>query len=215
MQIRYTGLLAALLFIAAGTASVNARETGNSIYDRLGGGDPTSGKIKSEKHLCQECHGERGDSPTAGAPKLTGQQAPYIFKQLKNFQSGERNHPVMNVMAAEVPEKDLLDIAAYFSVQEKMAGKQRKEFLHAKQLFQGGDWNRNILACKTCHGDNGKGSNGAYPIIGGQYAIYLREQLLHWRSGERSNSDGDVMHTVSKLLTDAEIEDLSDYISGF
>jgi cytochrome c553 len=51
-------------------------------------------------------------------------------------------------------------------------------------------------------------------VIGGQHNAYLRAQLLNWRSGERGNSPGGMMNKAAKSLTDAEIEALSDYLSG-
>jgi cytochrome c553 len=51
-------------------------------------------------------------------------------------------------------------------------------------------------------------------VIGGQHRAYLRAQLIHWGSGERSNSTDGVMNKVAKSLTDAEIEALTDYLSG-
>jgi cytochrome c553 len=51
-------------------------------------------------------------------------------------------------------------------------------------------------------------------VTGGQHKGYLRAQLLHWRSGERSNSPDGVMNKIAKSLTDSEIESLIDYISG-
>jgi cytochrome c553 len=77
--------------------------------------------------------------------------------------------------------------------------------------------NRNILPCQSCHGEAGKGistPNETHPMIGGQHAIYLREQLRNWRNGSRSNSPNGIMNIIAKSLTDTEIEALSQYISG-
>jgi cytochrome c553 len=87
--------------------------------------------------------------------------------------------------------------------------------LLARDLFSRGDDTRNILPCKRCHGETGAGNysaTGSYPVIGGQHRIYLREQLLNWRSGARSNSN--VMNVIAKFLSDAEIEALASFISG-
>ncbi|MFX6930185.1 hypothetical protein ABTH73_19605 [Acinetobacter baumannii] len=42
---------------------------------------------------------------------------------------------------------------------------------------------------------------------------YLREQLLNWRLGTRSNSPDRIMNKVSQALTEEEIEALSHFIS--
>lgn len=180
-------------------------------------GNPASGKRKVQTENCQECHGESGVGLSPSTPKLTGQYADYIVKQLQNFQSGERKHPVMNVMAEGLSEDDIADIAAWFSGNKTMQGDRPFASLPAKDLFTRGDMTRNILPCKSCHGETGKGKfseTGSYPVIGGQHMIYLREQLRNWRAGSRTNSPCGVMNVIAKYLNDDEIEALANYISG-
>lgn len=206
---RVTGLILAF------AATAHAESKPDELLHQLGGGDIAAGRVKSATHLCQECHNADGNSTSAAVPKLSGQSATYLFKQLKNFQSGERDHPTMNAMAAGIGDRDLADIAAYFSSQTRMLGSGAKQIAIARELFANGDWKRNIIACKTCHGANGRGNgNPAYPVIGGQQQLYAREQLLNWRSGQRKNSEGEVMNGVARSLTDAEIEALAEYIAS-
>ena len=210
---RHLATLLLPLSLLAGNAI--ADEKPEELLVKLGGGNAAAGKLKSESHLCQECHNVDGNSESSGVPKLSGHPANYIFKQLKNFQSGERDHPTMNAMASGISNRDLADIAAYFSSQPRNVESAPKAIPIAKQLFNDGDWQRNIIACKTCHGANGRGNgNTAYPIIGGQHEIYVREQLRNWRSGARKNSEGEVMNHIAQKLTDEEIEQLASYISG-
>src|SRR3569832_776327 len=70
------------------------------------------------QQYCSACHGLRGDD-TAGPhfPYLASQQYDYLVKQLKNFQSGDRNNPIMATFAALVPPEDIPTLAAYFSKQ--------------------------------------------------------------------------------------------------
>jgi cytochrome c553 len=58
-------------------------ESANSIKLRSGLGNPITGKEKSQ--LCQGCHGEDGNSTDPIIPKLAGQYANYIAKQLRNY----------------------------------------------------------------------------------------------------------------------------------
>lgn len=187
------------------------------VEQYIGVGDPVQGKIKIKSENCQECHGEFGVGLSFAVPKLAGQYADYIVKQLRNFKSGERKHPVMNVMAEGLTDDDRLDIAAYYASNKTMQGEGEADIQVAKTLFNRGDMARNILPCKSCHGETGKGKysvTGCYPVIGGQYMIYLREQLRNWRSGERINSPGGVMNIIAKSLSDTEIEALANYLSG-
>ena len=195
--------------------SADAAESADVIKQRIGSGNPAVGKTRSE--LCQGCHGEVGLSLEDLIPNLAGQYANYIAKQLRNFQTGARTHQIMSAMAQTINDAELTDIAAYFASQKKMQGNGKGDNPVAKNLFLKGDAGRGIPPCMSCHGENGKGKApnvSTYPVIGGQHKGYLRAQLTHWRSGERSNSPDGVMNKVAKSLTDAEIESLTDYISG-
>lgn len=202
--------------VASGKAAV-ADDSEAATEQRIGSGNPASGKRKVQSELCQECHGEDGISTVVSVPKLAGQYAQYISKQIRNFQTGERKHPIMNAMAEGITEEDTSDVAAYFAGNKTMQGNGTGGSPLAKDLFFSGDMNRNILPCKSCHGETGKGKfaiTESYPVIGGQHKIYLREQLLNWRKGARSNSPNGVMNVIANSLSDEEIEDLSNYISG-
>jgi cytochrome c553 len=184
------------------------------IKRRMGSGNPVAGKEKSQ--LCQGCHGEEGISVEPQIPKLAGQYAGYIEKQVHDFQNGYRSNPIMNGMAATVDEADLPDIAAYFASRNKMKGDGSTN-AHGRNLFLNGDMTRMMVACVNCHGVNGKGKtpdNPVFPVIGGQQKEYLRNQLTNFRQGDRANSPGGVMNIITQKLTNAEIEELVDYISG-
>jgi cytochrome c553 len=188
-------------------------------------GDPLVGRLKSDDERCQECHGHDGHASDiqdgvgniGKFPKLAGQSFDYIIKQIRNFRSGERNHETMAIMAKGILDTDLVDVAAYFASQRTMQGDGGGDNPVGKALFRGGDAARGILACITCHGEDGKGmlaSDTLKPVIGGQHRRYLQKQLTEWRAGARTNSPGGIMNTVTKALTDAEIDALSDYLSG-
>jgi cytochrome c553 len=212
-----TSLVAASLFTASLfiAAAAQAGESAAEVKQRMGSGNAVKGKTRSE--LCQGCHGEVGLSLEDLIPNLAGQYGNYIAKQLRNFQTGARTHQIMSAMAQTVNDEELNDIAAYFSSQKKMQGNGKGSNPVAVNLFTKGDAKRGIPPCMSCHGVNGKGQSpsvSTYPVIGGQHKSYLVAQLTHWRSGERSNSPDGVMNKVAKTLTDAEINALTDYISG-
>jgi cytochrome c553 len=211
-------LIACLIIPPLAFAEAPASEDGASADElRIGTGDPVAGRKKVQLENCQECHGITGVSSSPSFPKLSGQYAEYIIKQLKDFQSGKRKHPVMSVMSEGLTEDDVTDIAAYFASNPIMQGISTGGSLLAKDIFTRGDMTRNILPCQSCHGEAGKGKTTpteTRPAIGGQHRIYLREQLRNWRSGERSNSPNGVMNIIAKFLSDEEIEALALYISG-
>jgi cytochrome c553 len=205
-------LVAAVLLSAT---AAYASDTPEAIKLRIGPGDPVSGKAKAQ--LCQGCHGVTGFGVDDLIPNLAGQYAAYMEKQIQNFRVLERKHQIMNAMAMTMTEAEVFDITAYFASQKQMKGDGKGESQVAKNLFLKGDSARNIMPCVACHGENGKGQApnvATFPVIGGQHKSYLRAQLKNWRSGERANSQDNVMNKITKSLTDAEIEALSGYISG-
>ena len=204
------GLLAVVLFFAA---TACAAESADGRKHPTGSGDPVAGQTESV--LCQGCHGAEGISFVDLIPDLAGQQAPYIAKQLRDFQSGARTHQVMSPISKTISDSDLADIASYFASLKKMQGDGSGANPVAAKLFLKGDAARGIPACASCHGANGKAPVIAtYPVIGGQHQAYLRIQLLHWRSGDRSNSPDGAMNKAAINLSDGEVDALADYLSG-
>jgi cytochrome c553 len=185
-----------------------------------GEGDAKAGQTKSE--LCQGCHGADGISvdPTT-FPNLAGQFEGYIFKQVQDFQLGNRNNDTMSAMAATVTERqDLKDIAAYFASQKQMKGKPSgsKVANTGKKIFETGNKKLGDYgACVRCHGENGKGKSktiSLFPVIGGQQKAYIIKQLQDFRAGTRINDPAGMMAMVAKGLDDKEIEAVADYVSG-
>ncbi len=70
---------------------------------------------------------------------------------------------------------------------------------------------RKAAACRTCHGLDGLSRQPDAPHIAGQVAVYLRDQLVKYRSGERAHP---VMGVIAKQLSDADIDDLVAYYSN-
>jgi cytochrome c553 len=182
---------------------------------RIGPGDPVAGKDKAA--LCFGCHGEDGNSVDPTIPKLSGQYAIYISKQIRNYLASTRSHQVMSGMAGSVSDGDLADISAYFASQPIMKGAHPSDNKLGKKLFENDDLSRMMVRCNSCHGATGKGlepGNPVYPVIGGQHKKYLLDQLISFRKGARNNSPGGIMNITVHRLSDAELEALADYVSG-
>ncbi len=76
-------------------------------------GDAAAGKTKAK--ACVTCHGLDGVSRLPDAPNLSGQVPEYLALQLRAYRSGERRHPVMNVIAKPLSDEDIDDLAAWYS----------------------------------------------------------------------------------------------------
>jgi cytochrome c553 len=76
--------------------------------------DPALGKAKVQA-VCTVCHGVDGIGKNPDVPNLAGESAQYIQKQLKAFRSGARQHDQMSIIAKDLSDKDIANVADWFS----------------------------------------------------------------------------------------------------
>lgn len=177
-------------------------------------GDAAKGKEKSA--TCAACHGADGNSGNPLWPKLAGQHASYIEKQLMDFHDKKRNNPTMSPMAAPLSPQDMKDLAAYYAGQtiKPGAGNEKKIEL-GKTLYKGGNLTSHVTACASCHSPTGMGNPASkYPRVSGQHAAYIVKQLKDFKSQARNNDDSSMMRSIAKRMTDEEMEAVAEYMSG-
>ncbi len=187
-------------------------------------GDAEAGKNKAA--ACGACHGRDGNSASPGFPKIADQGAPYLYKQMKDFQSGARKDPTMEAQVSGRSDQDLKDIAAFYAAQEATSGAVKKDLLELGQkIYRAGNAETGVPACIACHGPAGKGmASASFPALGGQHAQYTEGQLKAFRAAGRGDmgrvkkrdNDGEskMMRDVAAKMSDAEIQAVSSYISG-
>ena len=80
-------------------------------------GDAAKGREKTR--MCEGCHGIEGwrtaFPEVYKVPKIGGQHQAYIVRALQAYRAGERSHPSMKAIAATLSDKDIADLAAYYS----------------------------------------------------------------------------------------------------
>ena len=91
-------------------------------------GNPEAGKEKSR--TCAACHGANGNSATGDFPKLAGQHYDYLVKSLREYKSGKRKNAIMAPMAAPLSERDMDDLAAYYSHQQGLVTRKNSYLVH-------------------------------------------------------------------------------------
>lgn len=169
---------------------------------------------KAKAAVCAACHSADGNSVVAMNPKLAGQSATYIVKQLKAFKDGSRANAIMAPMAAALSEQDMTDLANYFASQKSTLGDGQANDLGQK-LYLSGDAERGITACVACHSINGSGMPSAgFPALAKQHSGYLKTQLELFRKGERANDNNAMMRNIAIKLEDEDIEALAQYMSS-
>jgi len=165
---------------------------------------------------CASCHGEAGQGlRPKEAPGIAGQDAAYLERQMRAFQSGIRGrHPDdasgsrMALMAAAIRDDDVLAaLARRVAAMPPPAAPAtlRSDAERGRQLYG---------TCAVCHGAAGQGSAAA-PRLAGIGDWYLLAQLRKYRDGVRGSVQGDAagqgMAALVAGLNDAELASLAVY----
>ena len=172
-------------------------------------GDAKHGAVAFE--VCQGCHRRGALGRDDGSyPRLAGQHATVLIKQITDVRAGRRANPKMLPFADDhvLNPQEIADIAVYLRALPVPPdnGKGRGD-----QLAQG----RTIYVsdCASCHGRNGEGDGARfYPRVSGQHYKYLLREVIAIRDSDRHNSHPDMLKAV-KPLNNAELESVTDYIS--
>lgn len=174
-------------------------------------GNPKKGEQLAAS--CTGCHGEKGVSEIADYPSLAGQNANYLYKQLRDYIGGFRDDPLMSSMTQGLSEQDCADLAAWFNSlpppRNKAAG--RKDLSKAEKMVEEGDGKRILPPCFVCHGAEGQGEKMDIPALAGQQAEYFSKTLLDYKSGQRHNDVYSRMRLIAQQLSEAEIKELAEY----
>jgi cytochrome c553 len=163
---------------------------------------------------CFLCHGTHGESASELFPRLAGQNAAYLAKQLANFKSGERRSNVMQPMVAALTPEEMRALGRYFAIQKSEPHPASDTRLAAQGMvvYRQGGAATEAAACTGCHGERGEGTENL-PRLAGQVASYLATQLRDFRSRERTGANS-AMHTIAARMTEAEILAVAEYLSG-
>jgi cytochrome c553 len=174
--------------------------------------DPRALEIVQGK--CFICHGIDGESSSPVFPRLAGQHAAYIARQLADYKAGRRKSDTMRPMVEDLSADDFAGLGRYFESRKPVAHVQ--DDVHLAQVgqlvFNRSHPDSNIPSCASCHGVNAHGTD-TLPRLAGQHALYIETQLKKYTSRERTN-DNALMHAVASKLTELEIKAVSAYVSG-
>ena len=108
---RCSGWAALLLATWAGLALAQPGTATKWRYD--------PGNARDILETCAACHGKNGKNGEGGkdgtCPRLAGQYAEYLRRQIESFQSGERANADMDDVFDSLDGRDLDDIFAHLS----------------------------------------------------------------------------------------------------
>lgn len=157
---------------------------------------------------CAACHGPNGNSTQPLYPILAGQTARYIYLQLRDFQEGRRSDPQMSPMAAGLSRDEMRAIADWFSKQKPQPQPFKVDPAKAKL----GKAKADETLCTMCHLGGFAGQN-EIPRVAGQNYAYVVKQLTDFKARKRTNDAGN-MTSVASTLSDADIDNLAQYLAG-
>lgn len=177
------------------------------------------GGVSQVMLTCTACHGDAlMGVAAAGFPRLAGQSADYLAKQLYDFKAGKRSNPFMQQFAAGLSDQDIQSVTRFFAALPATQYARPNRAAAASdlgaRLALRGAWERNIPECVSCHGPGGVGVGKTFPPLAGQPAAYLANQLHDWQKGVRRNDPNDLMGHIAKALNEEEIQAVSDYFAG-
>jgi cytochrome c553 len=163
---------------------------------------------------CFICHGAEGESSSPIFPRLAGQNAAYLSRQLADYASGKRKSPAMQPMVVGLTKADFDALGVWFE--------KREVHLHPVEdaelaqmgrfIYNRGNPFSGVPSCASCHGPTAQGS-ATLPRLAGQHAAYTERQLKLFNQRERTN-DNTVMHSIASKLTELETKAVASYLSG-
>jgi len=178
-------------------------------------GEAAAGKSKAAQ--CAACHNMDGNSTNPEYPKIAGQHANYLYKQLLNFKAQERQNAIMYAQVMRLSKQDMQDLAVYYSEQpyEPEKASADADLALGERVYRVGNPKTGVAACSGCHGPEGDGNPAAnFPRVAGQHPEYTASQLRMFASMKRANDAGQMMRNTAGKLSDAEIEAVSAYLAG-
>ncbi len=163
---------------------------------------------RTKAQVCFACHGPDGNSTVGEYPILAGQRWRYIFIELKDFKEGRRSDEQMSPMAAQLSTEDMTLLGQYFAAQKQAPIK----FQVDSAKVEAGRKTSDAVLCPMCHLGGFVGQN-EIPRVAGQWPQYIKKQLADFKARRRANDSGN-MTSVAATLSDADIDNLSQYIGN-
>jgi cytochrome c553 len=164
--------------------------------------------IEEKAALCDACHGLKGIPEYPTAPIIWGQNAGYLYLQLRDFQKGARKDDRMTPIAQGLVKEDALALAEYFAAKQWPSTSappvSKADVAVAMTAI-------NSVVCTSCHLEEFQGDSSV-PRLAGQMQGYLLKTMTDFRDRARANNPGmsDFMNTV----TPEQLAAIASYLAG-
>jgi len=172
-------------------------------------GDALRGEIAFE--ICQGCHRATAlGRPDGSYPRLAGQHATVLIKQMTDVRAGRRDNKKMFPFIDKhaVTPQEIADIAVYLQalpVPPDNGKGDGNNLARGEKIY--------VRDCIVCHGNKGQGDSARfYPRVSGQHYKYLLRESILIRNGDRRNANPDMVSTI-KPYDDKDLQAVADYMS--
>ena len=164
--------------------------------------------------VCAACHGTQGQNADLTFPRLAGQNAEYLAKQLGAFQHDRRVSSAMAHSTTPLTPDEMLALGQFYQRQPtgRTPATQLQLAARGQYLYHVGNPATGVPACASCHGPQALGQANL-PRLAGQSPAYLREQLRQFAQGGRTNDQGQ-MHATTRAMTDDEMAAVAEYLGS-
>lgn len=206
-------------------------------YRRLSGRDLTAPPLAGDATLgpqppplavqsCVRCHGADGlGRGNHTMPLLAGQRALYLRKAMEAYAAGRRHSGTMGPVAAELPASATEELVIYYAglrpqaaVRAEMVNTPataRDAVARGEVIARSGIPGQRVPSCLECHGSAARRGKPEYPLLAGQPAGYLEQQLTLFRDNRRGGSDhAHVMQPIASRLTPDQARDVAHYFAA-
>jgi cytochrome c553 len=164
--------------------------------------------IEEKTQVCAGCHGADGKPIDNTIPTIWGQQAGYLYIELRDFKRGDRKSDIMQPIASPLERQDMLDIAQYFSGKPwpDLGQPRAPKDVSARAVTASSS-----IGCTGCHLDHFQG-DGTVPRLAGMDRDYLLKQMTDFRTRARGNNPG--MSDLMLATSPDDLAALAQYLAG-
>ena len=164
--------------------------------------------IDDKAALCAACHGEKGVPIESVIPVIWGQNAGYLYLQLRDFQKGARKDERMSPIAEGISKEDALALGEYFAAKPwpnlQQPAASKADAAAAQKI-------NTAIVCTSCHLAQFQG-DASVPRTAGQSRDYLAKTMLDFRNKTRANNPG--MSDLMNAASEDELKAMAAYLAG-
>jgi cytochrome c553 len=192
---------------------LRAASTSQQVLEQIRHSTPRLDRGAGLFNGCAGCHGsDAGGTPDGLVPRLAGQHASVLQKELVDYRYDRRWDPRMAAVVDQhsLSPESIADVTAYISQLDRDVGIGTGTGNGSLVRRGAADYSR---SCRGCHGRAAQGDAArAVPRLAGQHYEYLRRQIYDAVDGRRPNFSRSHVRLLARLERD-DIAGIADFLS--